>query len=134
MDHFSILNLLMTLALAVLGGGGAAKLFNIAANRGTRRADVATSLSKSMLDWAQETADDAAAARRSAAVAHEQVDALHVELRQLRAEVEMLAWLMRSIRAEVYSPAGSIEHIRQLLERTPYDSRRSTGTERQSET
>jgi len=123
----------MTLAIAVLGGGSAAKLINIAANRGTRRADVATVLSTSMLKWAQETADDAAAARRSAAVAHEQMDALHAELRQLRAEVEMLAWLMRSIKRLAYSPAGTIESIRQLLERTPYDPQNNDDREARRE-
>lgn len=120
MDHFSIVNLLVTLAIAALGGGGAAKIINIGVDRGRRRADVATTLSKSMLDWAQETADDAAAARRSAAVAYEQVDALRSELRQLQAEVETLAWLVRSIKSLAYSPAGTIENIRQLLDRTRY--------------
>lgn len=129
MDHFSIANLLMTLAIAVLGGGGAAKIIDIATNRGRRRADVATTLSKSMLDWAQETADDAAAARRSAAVAYEQVDALRSELRQLQAEVETLAWLVRSIKSLVDSPAGTVENIRQLLDRTQYGQRDRRGQE-----
>jgi len=134
MDHLSVANLLVTLLVAAVGGGGAAKAIDVFATRGSRRADITTTLSKSMLKWAQETADDAAAARGEAAtarqtavVAHEQVDIVRAELRearaemaQLRTEMMQLGRLLRSIRRLAYAPDGTIESIRELLERTPY--------------
>jgi len=110
------LQLLVTVASLLFGGGGLAVLVQAFTGRRSRKAEVADRLSDSSLKWVQEFQEETRQARLESADARREVAEVRRELANCRAEAEALARDLRNLRGAIMQPTATIERLRSFVD------------------